>query len=259
MDPILIEFGPVAIRWYGLMYVTAMVVGGWLIGKEVARKDIPLNDEARWNFITLVFLAGILGGRVYYVVFNWGYYGAHPAEIPAIWHGGLAIHGGMIGGALAALWYIRRRRLVFLRLADACSPSVILGQAFGRFGNFMNGEVHGPPTDLPWGIVFPPDSPAGREFGPVPLHPAMLYEMVLNLMIFGLLWGIRKRAVRDGFIFSLYLILYSVARFLVSMIRAEDLYLGPFRAPHVASVLIVIVAGGFLVSRRLWRAPSLRA
>lgn len=256
MHPILIQFGPIAIRWYGLMYVTAMMVGGWLIGKEIARKKIPLSDEMRWNFITIVFLAGILGGRIYYVVFNWPYYGSNPSEIPAIWHGGLAIHGGMIGGALAAVWYVRSRKLPFLRLADACAPSVILGQAFGRFGNFMNGEVHGPPTDLPWGIVFPPDSPAGREFGPVPLHPAMLYEMVLDLMIFGLLWSLRKRRTGDGFIFTCYLILYSIARFFVSMIRAEDLYLGPFRAPHVMSVAIILGAGAYMVARRLWRSPS---
>lgn len=257
MHPILIKIGPFTIRWYGLMYVLSLVVGGWLLGKEVARKKIPLSDEARWNFLTLVFLIGILGGRVYYVLFNWDYYGANPMEIPAVWHGGLAIHGGLIGGILAGLWYVRRHRLPFWRLADAGAPSTILGQAFGRFGNFMNGEVHGRPTDLPWGIVFPPNSPAGREFGSVPLHPAMLYEMGLNLIIFGFLWSCRRRPSQDGFLFCIYLILYSVARFFVSMVRAEDLYLGPFRAPHVVSVITVVGVGAYVISRRLWRAlPS---
>lgn len=258
MDPILIEIGPFAVRWYGLMYVLAMLVGGWLIGREVARKDIPLSNDARWNFITLVFLFGILGGRIYYVVFNWDFYGANPAEIPAIWHGGLAIHGGLIGGILASLWYVRRHPLSFWKLADACAPSIILGQAFGRFGNFMNGEVFGPPTDLPWGIVFPPGSPAGTIYGQVPLHPAMLYEMVLNLVIFGFLWSIRKRLYQDGFIFCLYLILYSVARFFVSMIRYEDLLMGPFRAPHVVSVIVIVVIGGYMISRRLWRPDTVK-
>jgi phosphatidylglycerol---prolipoprotein diacylglyceryl transferase len=256
MHPILVQFGPFAIRWYGLMYVTAMLVGGWLVGKEVARKSIPLSDDARWNFITIVFLCGILGGRIYYVLFNWRYYGANPAEIPAIWHGGLAIHGGLIGGAAAGFWYVTRHRLPFWKLSDAVAPSIILGQAFGRFGNFMNGEVHGTPTNLPWGIVFPPDSPAGREFGPVPLHPAMLYELVLNLMIFGFLWSIRKRPFKDGFLFCLYLMLYSVARFFVSLLRAEDLYLGPFRAPHVVSVVVIVVVGSYVVTHKLWRADS---
>jgi phosphatidylglycerol:prolipoprotein diacylglycerol transferase len=255
MDPILIEIGPLAIRWYGLMYILAFFIGGWLLGKEISRKGISLPDEARWNFLTLVFVTGILGGRIYYVVFNWDYYGANPAEIPAIWHGGLAIHGGLIGGTLAGLWYVRRHRLPFWKLADAGSPSVILGQAFGRWGNFMNGEVHGTPTDLPWGIVFPPGSPAGREFPGQPVHPAMLYEMALNLLIFGFLWSYRKRPYQAGFLFCLYLVLYSVARFFVSMLRAEDLYLGPFRAPHVVSVIVVIIVGGYILSRRLWR-PS---
>lgn len=256
MSPILIEFGPVAIRWYGLMYVIAMLVGGWLIGKEVTRKEIPLSDDARWNYITMVFLFGILGGRVYYVLFNWGFYGSNPLEIPAIWHGGLAIHGGLVGGTLAAIWFVRKHQISFWALADACAPSIILGQAFGRFGNFMNGEVHGMPTDLPWGVTFPLSSPAGREFGAVPLHPAMLYEMVINLIIFAILWSIRKRPFKDGFLFSLYLILYSIGRFYVSTMRAEDLTLGPFRAPHVVSVLIVLILGSFILSRRLWKTSS---
>lgn len=256
MSPILIEIGPFAIRWYGVMYVLAMIIGGWLIGREVTRKGIPLSDDARWNFITIVFLSGILGGRIYYVIFNWDYYSMYPTEIPAIWHGGLAIHGGLIGGTLAGIGYVRYHRLAFWSLADACAPSIILGQAFGRVGNFMNGEVHGTPTDLPWGIVFPSSSPAGREFGPVPLHPAMLYEMILNLMIFGFLWSIRKRSYQDGFLFCVYLVLYSVARFFVSMIRAEDLYLGPFRAPHVVSVIVIIAIGSYVVSRRLWRRSA---
>jgi phosphatidylglycerol:prolipoprotein diacylglycerol transferase len=253
MDPVFIQIGPVVIRWYGLMYVLAMLAGGWLFGKEIHRKGIPLSDDACWNFVSIMFLSGILGARIYYVLFNWDYYGDNLAEIPAIWHGGLAIHGGLIGATLVGLWYVRRHRLPFWKMADASAPSVVLGQAFGRFGNFMNGEVHGTPTDLPWGVVFPPDSPAGREFGPVPLHPAMLYEMALNLMIFAFLWWYRKRPYRDGFLFCLYLILYSAARFFVSLLRAEDLYMGPFRAPHVVSVFVIALAGGYVFSRRLWR------
>ena len=256
MDPILVQFGPIVIRYYGLMYLLAAVVGGWLIGLEVRRKGIALSDDDRWNLVMLCLLAGILGGRVYYVVFNWSYYGSHPAEIPAVWHGGLAIHGGLIGGVLAGAWFVRRRNLSFLPLADMAAPSVILGQAFGRFGNFMNGDAHGTPTSLPWGIVFPPDSIAGREFGPVPLHPVMLYELGLNLLIFALLWRLRRRETADGFIFFLYLILYSADRFIVSFFRADDLYLGPFRAPHVVSVLLIVAAGGYILRNRLWLRPS---
>ncbi len=253
MHPILIQIGPVAIRYYGLMYVLAFFVGGWLLGTEVRRKGIPLTDDRRWDFLSLVYVAGILGARIYYVLFNWSYYSENPLEIPAIWHGGLAIHGGIIGAVLAGWWYVARHHLSFLQLADAGAPSVILGQAFGRFGNFMNGEIHGVPTTMPWGIVFPPESPAGQQFGPVPLHPTMLYELGLNLLIFALLWSMRKRPAQDGFIFFTYLILYSIDRSIVSAFRAEDLMLGPFRAPHVVSAILVVGLGWFMIQRRLWR------
>jgi len=252
MHPVAIQIGPLVIRWYGVMYGIGILIGGWLLGKEFHRKGIPLSDDERWNFLTLVFLSGIFCARFYYVLFNWDFYSTHPAEIPAIWHGGLAIHGGLIGGILGGWWYVRRHRLSFLALADAGAPSLILAQGLGRIGNFMNGEIHGYPTTMPWGIVFPPNSPAGQQFGQVPLHPAMLYEMMINFMIFAFLWSIRKRPAQSGFIFCLYLILYSVDRSIVSSFRAEDLMVGPFRAPHVVSVIIIIISGSYLIRKRLW-------
>ena len=252
MHPIIFQIGPFALRYYGLMYALAALVGGWLLGKEVRRKGIRLTDDQRWNFVLLVLLGGILGARIYYVVFNWDYYGKFPSEIPAIWHGGLAIHGGLIGGVLTGIWFVRRHRLSFWRLADAGAPSTILGQAFGRFGNFMNGDAHGTPTSMPWGLVFPPESIAGQEFGPIPLHPVMLYELVLDLAGFFLLWSIRKRPWGDGFILCSYLMLYSVIRFFVSFFRADDLYLGPLRAPHVVSVLLLLFIGTYVIKKRLW-------
>lgn len=252
MHPNVIEFGPIVIRWYGLMYLAAFLVGGWLLGREIARKGLRISDDDRWSFLTLVLFAGILGGRLYYVAFNWGYYGANLAEIPAIWHGGLAIHGGLIGGTLAGWWWVRKHRISFWQLADAGAPSVILGQAFGRFGNFMNGEVHGYPTTLPWGIVFPASSPAGREFGQVPLHPAMLYELVLNVIGFAILWSLRRRPTRDGFLIFLYLILYGVIRAFVSSFRVEDLMLGGVRAPYVVSAIMIVVGVAGILGGRLW-------
>jgi phosphatidylglycerol:prolipoprotein diacylglycerol transferase len=253
VDPVIFEIGPFVLRYYGLMYALAAIVGGWLLGQEVRRKGISLTDDQRWNLILFCLFGGILGARVYYVAFNWDYYGRFPSEIPAIWHGGLAIHGGLIGGVLTGIWYVRRHRLPFWKLADAGAPSIILGQAFGRFGNFMNGDAHGIPTTMPWGIVFPPESIAGREFPGVPLHPVMLYELVLDLAGFFLLWSIRKKSLGDGFIFCSYLLLYSIIRFIVSFFRADDLYLGSFRAPHVVSVLLLVVVGTFVVKKRLWK------
>lgn len=238
------------------MYAIAILIGLYLIKREVLRKNIPLNEDQITNFVLLTVLGGIIGARIYYVIFSWDYYSQNPLEIPAIWHGGLAIHGGIIGGVLVGYWFTRRYHISFWRMADAVAPSIILGQALGRFGNFMNGDAHGIPTTMPWGIVFPPTSIAGREFPGQPLHPTMLYEMVINFGIFLLLWKLRTRPHKDGFIFCLYLIGYSIGRFIVSFFRADDLYLGPLKMPHVVSVITILVFGYLIFKWRLWEVSS---
>ncbi|MFQ5895297.1 MAG: prolipoprotein diacylglyceryl transferase [Nitrospinota bacterium] len=256
MSPILFQFGPFTIRYYGLMYVLAVLVGVYILNREVRRVNLPLTGDDIMNFALLVMLFGILGGRLYYVAFNWDFYGRHPLQIPAVWRGGLAIHGGLIGGVAAGIYFTRRKGIPTWKFADLVAPTIILGQAFGRFGNFMNGDAHGAPTALPWGIVFPPQSIAGRQFPGQPLHPTMLYELTLNLIFFGVLWKLRTRPHRDGFIFCLYLILYSVGRFFVSFFRADSLMLGPFRAAHLASVLLVALGLFFILRGRLWAAEA---
>ncbi len=259
MHPILFKYGPIQIRYYGLMYVVAVIVGTYLIKKEVARKRIPLTEDDVTNFIIWTVLCGVIGARLYYVVFNYRYYMRFPLEIPAIWHGGLAIHGGLTGGFIFALLYLRRRRIPFWRMADAVAPAIILGQAFGRFGNFMNGDAHGRPTDLPWGIVFPPESIAGTQFPGVPIHPTMLYEMVINLGIFSFLWFVlRKKEHRDGFVFAVYLMLYSTGRFFVEYFRADSLMLGPLRAAQVVSLFLVAAIAAVILKKRLWLPPQQR-
>ncbi len=254
MHPILFEYGPIQIRFYGLMYVVAILVGSFLIKREVRRKGIKLTDDDVMNFILWVVLGGIIGARVYYVLFNMNYYLANPMEIPAVWHGGLAIHGGLIGGILVAYIYLKQRGISFWRMTDCVAPALILGQAFGRFGNFMNGDAHGRPTTMPWGIVFPPQSIAGREFPNIPLHPTMLYEMTINIAIFLLLWfGFRKREHKNGFIFATYAMLYSLGRFVVEGFRADSLMAGPLRAAQVVSLTLAFVAFGAIMKGRLWK------
>ena len=254
MHPILFKYGPIEIRFYGLMYVVAIVVGTYIIKAETRRKGIGLTQDEVLNFIIWTVAGGIVGARLYYVIFNAGFYLRYPAEIPAVWHGGLAIHGGLMGGVAAAWFYLRRKRVPFWRMADSVAPALILGQAFGRFGNFMNGDAHGYPTDLPWGIVFSPDSVAGREFPGIPLHPVMLYELLINLGIFSILWfGIRKKDFRDGFVFALYLALYSAGRFFVESYRADSLMLGPLRAAQVVSAFLIAVVTAIILKKGLYR------
>jgi len=235
------------------MYVVAIITAGYIINSEVARKKIPLTRDEVTNLMLATIITALIVARLYYVVFNRGYYGAYPSEIPAIWHGGLAIHGGIIGGLIGGWLYLKRKSVPFWRMADCVAPCLILGQAFGRFGNFMNGDAHGRPTDMPWGIVFPPESIAGREFPGTALHPTMLYELVINAAIFCLLWlFMRKRPHKDGFIFALYLALYSCGRLFVEHFRADSLMLGPLKAAQVVSIVIIIATVIIITRRKLW-------
>lgn len=252
MHPVIFSFGPFTFRFYGLMYIIALLVGIALIRKEAARKELPLTADDVWNMVIVVFVCGLVGARIYYVVFNWTYYSRFPSEIIAIWHGGLAIHGGIIGGLIGGIAMTRRLHIPFWRMADAFAPGLILGQAFGRFGNFMNGDAHGLPTTMPWGIVFKPATAAGEQFGNKPLHPTMLYELIFNVLIFTYLWRIRKRGYRDGYLFALYLILYSTNRFFVSFFRADSLMIGGLRAAHLASIILIGLALFGIFKGKLW-------
>ncbi len=257
MHPILVELGPVTIRYYGLMYVIAICIGMWLLAMEVKRKRIPLPTERLFDLLLWVIPAAIVGARLYYVVFQWSYYVRHPVDILKIWEGGLAIHGGVLAGVLVVFLFARRTKVRFWCLTDALAPSLILGQAIGRIGNLMNGDAFGLPTSLPWGIKFPVDSPAGRAFPNQATHPTMIYEMLGNLIVFMLLWFVlRKRSHRDGLITALYFLLYSTVRFFVSFVRADSLWIGPFRIAQVVSIGLIIGFGSWIVFGRLYRRTT---
>jgi phosphatidylglycerol:prolipoprotein diacylglycerol transferase len=254
MHPVLFKIGPVEIRYYGLMYVIGIVVGIILMRREVARKNLNLSKDDIISYAFWVVIGGLLGGRIYYVIFQWRqYYAGNPLEVFAIWHGGLAIHGGIIGGALFTWLYSRVKKVSFLDLLDITAPALALGQVFGRFGNFMNGDAHGLPTNLPWGIIFPPGSVAGDEFPGQPLHPVMLYELALNLASFFILWRLRKTDHKKGFIFALYILNYGILRFFVSFLRADSLMLGSIRGALVISAVFMAVSLSFILVFRLWK------
>jgi phosphatidylglycerol:prolipoprotein diacylglycerol transferase len=244
----------VEIRYYGLMYVVGIVVGIILIQREVTRKNVNLTKDDVISYAFWIVIGGLLGARLYYVFFTWSdYYAGNPLEIFAIWHGGLAIHGGIIGGVLLAWLFSKVKKVHFFDLLDMTAPVLALGQTLGRLGNFMNGDAHGLPTELPWGIVFPTGSVAGDEFPGQPLHPVMLYELVLNLISFFILWRLRRLEHRRGFIFALYILNYGLIRFFVSFFRADSLMLGNIRGAHVISVVFVAGALAFILPFRLWK------
>lgn len=261
MHPILFRIGSITIRYYGLMYVIAITLGFVLLTREVRRRRLSTGLGEKQRLMTTDDLldlllwtvpAAIIGARIYYVAFQWGYYGAHPLDIIKIWQGGLAIHGGVIGGALAVYLYSRTKYVSFWGLTDSLVPSLILGQAIGRIGNLMNGDAYGLPTKLPWGIHFPANSPAGMAYPGQATHPSMIYEMILDAAIFSYLWRIRKRGYREGFSTAMYFILYSIARSIVSFTRGDSLWLGPIRAAHVISAILVLLFGGLIWWRHLY-------
>jgi len=263
MHPILVQLGPVTIRYYGLMYVIAITLGLFILSREVKRKKLMcgasgklVSSDDLLDLLLWMVPAAIIGARIYYVAFQWGYYGSHPLDIVKIWQGGLAIHGGVLGGTLAVYLFSRRKQIRFWALTDAISLTLILGQAIGRIGNLMNGDAYGIPTTLPWGIHFPPNSPAGMAYPGQATHPSMIYEMILNLLIFSVLWRLRKRGYKDGFLASLYFILYSIDRSIVSFTRGDSLWLGSIRAAHVISAILVASFLIFMLSRHLYERTT---
>lgn len=247
MYPVLFKIGPIPIHSYGLMIAIAYLVGLWIALKEANRKNIDSKLISDFAIYAIIF--GILGARLAYVFFfDFKYYLTHPLEIVAIWQGGLVLYGGIFGGLLAGIWFIKRHRLNFWKFADTFAPSLIIGQAIGRIGCFLSGDGYGKPTQLPWGIRFPSDSLAGMRFSQAPVHPTQIYEMVLNLGIFFILWKMRKRKTFDGFMILSYLILYSIVRFFLEFVRGDTMDLWNNSFVSVAQLVsIVVIAVSLLI------------
>ena len=249
--PIAFQIGPFAIRWYGILMATAIGVGFWLAYRRARAEDLPADEilsVAQWAVV-----AGLVGARLYEVIFNWGYYGQHPGKIIAVWEGGLAIHGGLIAGPLVGVFLARRRRLPILRCLDIAAPSVALGQAIGRWGNFFNEEAFGQPTDLPWKLyISPAHRPPGYEQFEY-FHPTFLYESIWDLGIFLVLtlWLRPRLRPRPGALFFCYLGLYSAGRLVIESIRLDSFWVAGLRVAQLASAagLIVAAAGLAFLSR----------
>ena len=223
-DPVFFSLGPVAVRWYGLMYVIAFVAFV-LLGKYRARKGLGngVTQEGVDDMLLYGVLGVILGGRLGYVLFyKPGYYLSHPLEIPQIWAGGMSFHGGLLGVLVAIAIFCARRKLRWITTMDFVAPLVPLGLAAGRLGNFINGELPGRATDLPWGMWFP-------QVDRVPLarHPSQLYQFALEgLALFAILWWYSSKPRPAGAVSGAFLLGYGVLRFLAEFGRQPDDFLG---------------------------------
>ncbi|PWB81358.1 MAG: prolipoprotein diacylglyceryl transferase [Candidatus Methylomirabilota bacterium] len=244
--PFVFQIGPLAIRWYGLLFATGVLLGTWLAQREAIRRGE--DPEQLLNVIVYGVMAGLIGARLYYVLFNWGYYSATPLKIFAVWEGGLAIHGGLLAGGLTAVIYAIRKKLPVLTYLDIMAPSAPLGQAIGRWGNFFNQEAFGTPTDLPWKLYIepyhrPPELATFEYF-----HPTFLYESLWNVLVFAILYFVlRGRLQRiPGALMLCYVGLYSVGRFFVEGLRIDSLMLGPLRVAQVMSLILIVLSAAGL-------------
>jgi phosphatidylglycerol---prolipoprotein diacylglyceryl transferase len=221
IDPIAFAIGPLAVRWYGLMYLAGFAAGWWLGLSRIKRGVAPVSSIQLDDLLFHAVLGVILGGRLGYVLFyKLGYYAAHPLEIFALWQGGMSFHGGLLGVMAAMLFAARRHGIDYLRLMDFVAPLCPLGLAAGRMGNFINGELWGRVTDLPWGMVF-------RGAGDAPRHPSQLYQFALEgIALFALLWWFSSRPRPLGQVSAVFLIGYGAFRFLAEFAREPDAFLG---------------------------------
>lgn len=218
IDPLIFRLGPLSLSWHSLFSMAAIIVAVWLTAHLARRKNLP--EDRIYSLAPWAVAGGIIGARLVHVVDYWDVYRANPVAILAVWEGGQALWGGILGGTVAALVYGRVAGFSIAPFADLGAPGIILAQAIGRIGDIINGEHFSPATNLPWGIVYShPDSPA---FGRLPSHPAVAYELLMDLVIFGMLWKLRNRIRRKGNLFLVYLVSYSTARFFLSFLRLDS-------------------------------------
>ncbi|MXQ08647.1 prolipoprotein diacylglyceryl transferase [Alphaproteobacteria bacterium GH1-50] len=239
LSPTLVEiplgFMTLAIRWYALAYIVGIVIGYLIIARAIARPELwpehkaPMDRQALEDLLTWMILGIIIGGRLGYVLFyERDYFLANPADIPKVWMGGMAFHGGFLGVVVAGLVFARRRGIPIPQLADALALATPAGLMLGRVANFINAELWGRPTDLPWGVIFPGEAAQNCPgvIGPCARHPSQLYEaglegLVLGLLLLSLAFG-RNWLKRPGQICGLFLIGYGAARFFVEFFRVAD-------------------------------------
>ncbi|MBD2771244.1 prolipoprotein diacylglyceryl transferase [Iningainema tapete] len=257
--PILVKLGPLTIRWYGFLIASAVLIGVSLSQYLARRRHVNpdlLSDLSIW-----LVIGAIPAARLYYVLFQWSEYVQNPERIIAIWQGGIAIHGAIIGGVTAALIFAKLKRVSFWQLADLVAPSLILGQAIGRWGNFFNSEAFGDPTNLPWKLYIPlerrPPGLANFEY----FHPTFLYESVWNLMVFALLLTLffrglqNKPHIKVGTLSLVYLATYSLGRLWIEGLRTDSLMLGPLRIAQVVSLVGITFGLGGLAWLYLSQRP----
>ncbi len=248
------KVGFLNVRYYGLTFVAAVIAAYFISRRAAIRAGIAL--KAYDDIVFWTVLVGFLSARVYYVLFYFDQYRNNLSEVYKIWHGGLAIYGGLIGGALAVYFLCRKYKIEFLKFADIVVLGLPVAQAIGRLGNFFNYEAFGKPASVPWKMFVPAQfRPEGyQQFSY--FHPAFAYEIIWNLIVFGILWFVhRKTALKPnwGFLTALYILLYSIGRFVIEGVRLDSAYFGPFKGDQLTAVILILLSLGLMAYLRFLR------
>jgi phosphatidylglycerol---prolipoprotein diacylglyceryl transferase len=248
MNPIAFSVFGLAIRWYGILIATGILLALLVARFNCSLRGFDYDTMLDTALICLPF--GIIGARLYYVIFEFSSYNGNILEMLNIRHGGLAIHGGIIFAVTAGYFFSRHRKISFLALADAAAPSIIIAQALGRWGNFFNQEAHGGPVSYEFIKHFPMFIQNGMNIGGTYYHPTFLYESTWNILVFLILMYILRKSRKPGIVFFSYLGLYSLGRFFIEGLRTDSLMLGPIRVAQLVSLAGIIICVAFLIYSR---------
>ncbi|MGE7923299.1 prolipoprotein diacylglyceryl transferase [Viridibacillus arvi] len=258
INPVALELGPISIRWYGVIIATGIIIA-FLIGQREMVKRGFHNDFLTDLLIWAVPIS-IICARIYYVIFKWDFYSANPGEIIQIWHGGIAIHGALIGAFITTYIFAKKRGASFWKIADVLAPSLIVGQIIGRWGNFMNQEAFGGAVtrDFLEGLYLPNWIIEQMNVNGIYHHPTFLYESLWNVVGLVLLLALRKVNLRRGEIFLTYIIWYSFGRFFVEGLRTDSLLIGDLRMAQIVSLIGLVIGVVLFIYRRMTVKPVVK-
>ncbi|WP_221630783.1 prolipoprotein diacylglyceryl transferase [Listeria booriae] len=252
LDPVAIQLGGISIRWYGVIIATAVVVALLIAMQEAKKRNV--DRELLVDLLIWAIPIAIISARIYYVLFEWSYYKDHLNEIIKIWHGGIAIHGALLGSVLTAIIFARIKKVSFWQLADIVAPSLIIAQAIGRWGNFMNQEAHGGPTTRAFlESLHLPDFIVNQMYiAGVYYQPTFLYESLWNVLGFIVLLVLRRTRILRGELFLSYVIWYSIGRYFIEGMRTDSLMLtDTLRMAQMISIVLIVIAGGLIAYFRV--------